>query len=84
MSSKEHSNAAVNPINLEDVLASAFARVAQHACRMGEAHDRMWPHLSDLPELESWKDVGKRYAQDFAVEVMNLNFERMMSNKTEE
>jgi len=61
---------------LDMALSRAFTRVAQHACRMGESGNRMWPSLSELPDPDSWKMVGRKYAREFAIEMMTIYFEK--------
>ena len=60
--------------SLEKLLAIAFTKVAQHACRQGEKGSRAWPHLSDLPAPESWGMVGRQYAREFALELVEHLF----------
>lgn len=62
--------------NLEEALAGAITRIAQHSCRLGERHDREWPPLSELPELKSWEMVGKKYAKELAIEIMSIYFSK--------
>lgn len=64
------------PKSLEELLARAFTRVAQHACRQGEKGSRAWPPLSELPAPESWEMVGQQYAREFAVELLEHYFSR--------
>ena len=59
-----------------EALARAFTRVAQHACRLGESRDRIWPPLSELPEPDSWKWVGEKYSREFALEIMSMYFSK--------
>ena len=61
---------------LDLALSRAFTRVAQHACRMGESGNRAWPPLSELPDPDSWKMVGRKYAIEFAIEMMAIYFEK--------
>lgn len=58
--------------NLEELLASAFTKVAHHACRQGENNTRFWPPLSNLKNPESWKTIGVQYAKEFAVQLLEL------------
>ena len=55
---------------VEDLLATAFTKVAQHACRQGEKGSRAWPPLTELPAPENWKMVGQQYAKEFASELL--------------
>lgn len=43
------------------VLGSVIARIARKACRNGEAGNREWPRLSQLPDDPSWWCVGDEY-----------------------
>jgi hypothetical protein len=58
--------------SLEELLATSFSKVAQHACRQGENGTRSWPPLSTLPNHENWKDVGKQYAKEFSIQLLEL------------
>lgn len=58
------------------ILSGAFTKIAQHACRLGESGKREWPSLEDLPELDSWKMVGEKYAKELAIEIMKLYFDK--------
>lgn len=49
---------------LHQRMAEIISRVAQHACRQGEASTRQWPPLHQLPMRESWRDVGEQYAEE--------------------
>ena len=60
-------------LKFDDLLSRAFTKAAQHSCRQGEISSRSWPSLSDLPEPESWKFVGRKYAKEFAIELMATN-----------
>jgi hypothetical protein len=60
--------------SIDEALSRAFTRIAQHACRQGETNDRCWPDLAQLPELDSWKMVGSKYAREFAIELMTIYF----------
>lgn len=66
----------VTQYSVDEALSGAFTRVAQHACRLGETNSRMWPDLSELPEPESWKMVGRKYAREFAIELMKIYFSK--------
>lgn len=55
---------------MEDILARAFTRVAQKACRNGEAGTRSWPPLKDLPAPQSWECVGRQYAREVSAELL--------------
>ena len=57
------------------MLTDAFTKVAQHACRQGEANTRSWPALKSLPAPESWHMVGEQYAQEFARELLDAYFD---------
>jgi len=59
-----------NSMSLEELLTRAFTRVAQHACRQGEKGERQWPSLSELPAPQSWDVVGRQYAREFAIELV--------------
>jgi len=62
--------------SIGEALSRAFTRIAQHACRQGEANNRSWPDLSELPEPEDWKMVGNKYAREFAIELITIYFSR--------
>ena len=66
----------ITQYSIDEALSGAFTRVAQHACRQGETNNRMWPNLSELPELDSWKMVGRKYAIEFAIELMTIYFSK--------
>lgn len=70
-----------NPIeNIENsistLLTGAITRIAQHACRQGEANSRVWPDLNNLPEPKSWEMVGKKYAREIAIDIMRMYFDK--------
>lgn len=50
----------VDPVR--EALVIAIARIAQKACRNGEAGSREWPALAELPMRESWRCIGEDYA----------------------
>lgn len=56
--------------SLEELLIEAFTKVAQHACRMGEARSRDWQPLSQLPAPDEWRMVGERYAREFSAQLL--------------
>jgi hypothetical protein len=56
---------------VRQALAHAIARIAQKACRNGEAGSRAWPELRDLPLLNSWLCVGEDYADQVMAEMMS-------------
>ena len=60
--------------SVSEFLTGAITRIAQHACRQGEISSRMWPALSELPEPESWKCVGRKYAREVAIGIMQRHF----------
>ncbi|MCK9567377.1 hypothetical protein M0R72_00320 [Candidatus Pacearchaeota archaeon] len=62
--------------SVAELLTTAITRIAQHACRQGEISSRMWPSLSELPEPESWKFVGRKYAREIAIEIMKMYFSK--------
>jgi hypothetical protein len=59
----------VDPVR--EALAHAIARIAQKACRNGEAGSRQWPELQELPLLNSWLCVGEDYADAVMAEMMS-------------
>jgi hypothetical protein len=63
-----------NASPVTELLTSAITRIAQHACRQGENSSRIWPPLSELPELKSWEMVGRQYAQEIAIEIFKMYF----------
>lgn len=60
-------------MTLKTILENAITRIAQHACRQGEAGSRAWPPLEELPLRESWAMVGKQYASTVLEDIAALN-----------
>jgi hypothetical protein len=59
---------------LHSRMVSVIARIAQRACRNGEAGTREWESLHELPLRESWRCVGEQYA-DQALAVLLVGVE---------
>lgn len=47
-------------------IISIVARIAEQACRNGEAGDRVWIPLADITFKESWRVVGEKYVDQVA------------------
>lgn len=62
--------------SVAELLTTAVTKITQHACRQGGISNRMWPPLSELPEPESWRFVGRKYAREIAIEIMQMYFSK--------